>query len=103
LEKRFDWPNDLIERINKVMSMPCSTPSEPEFKFKISEEAMQHNLAALEKYDFISGKALSTLSATHHWAQGWNFVRQKSYAQCLTITPCGIEWRTFSKTAANGR
>ena len=57
-EKRFDWPNDLIDRIKQVMGTPCSTPSAPEFKFEISEEAMQHNLATLEKYEFDLGKAL---------------------------------------------
>ena len=56
-EKRFDWPNDLIDRIKQVMGMPCSTPSAPEFKFEISEEAMQQYLAALEKYEFNVGKA----------------------------------------------
>jgi hypothetical protein len=40
------------------MGTPCSTPSAPEFKFEISEEAMQHNLATLEKYEFDLGKAL---------------------------------------------
>ena len=58
-EKRFNWPNDLIGRINKVMSTPRSTPSAPEFKFEISEEAMQHNLAALDKYNFDLGKGLN--------------------------------------------
>ena len=40
------------------MGTRCSTPSAPEFKFEISEEAMQHNLATLEKYEFDLGKAL---------------------------------------------
>jgi hypothetical protein len=71
-EKRFDWPNDLIDCINKIMGTPRSTPSAPEFKFKISEEEMQHNLAALEKYDFDLGKALD---AQHDWSS----VRQTSY------------------------
>jgi hypothetical protein len=71
-EKCFDWPNDLIDCINKIMGMPRSTPSAPEFKFEISEEAMQLNLAALEKYDFDLGK---TLDAQHDWS----FVRQTSY------------------------
>ena len=56
-EKRFDWPNDLIDCIKQVMGTRCSTPSAPEFKFKISEEAMQHNLATLEKYEFDLGKS----------------------------------------------
>ena len=58
-KKRFDWPDDLIDCIKKVMGTPCSTPpSAPEFKFEISEQAMQHNLAVLEKYEFNLGKAL---------------------------------------------
>jgi len=42
-EERYDWPNDLIDRIKQVMGTPCSTPSAPEFKFEISTDAMQHN------------------------------------------------------------
>ena len=57
-EERFDWPNDLIDRIKQVMGSSCSTPSAPEFKFEISTDAMQHNLAILEKYEFDLGKAL---------------------------------------------
>ena len=57
-EERFDWPNDLIDRIKQVMGTPCSTPSAPEFKFEISTDAMQHNPATLEKYEFDLGKAL---------------------------------------------
>jgi len=54
------------------MGMPCSTPSAPEFKFEISEDAMQHNLAILEKYDFDLGKALN---AQHDSPLGLNFWR----------------------------
>jgi len=43
-KERFDLPNDLIDRIKQVMGTSCSTPSAPEFKFKISTDAMQHNL-----------------------------------------------------------
>jgi hypothetical protein len=57
-EKHFDWPNDLIDRIKQVMGTPCSTPSAPEFIFKITEKAMQHNLATLAKYEFDLSKAL---------------------------------------------
>ena len=57
-EKRFDWPNDLIDRIKKVLGTPCSTPLPPEFKFELTEEAMQHNLAVLKKYEFDLGQAL---------------------------------------------
>ena len=53
--KHFDWPDDLIDRIKQVMGTPCSTPSAPEFKFELSEEATKQNLAVLEKYDFDLG------------------------------------------------
>jgi hypothetical protein len=53
----FDWPDNLIDRIKKVMGTPCSTPSAPEFRFELSEEAMQHNLEVLDKYEFDLGKA----------------------------------------------
>jgi len=56
----FDWPDNLIERIKKVMGTPCSTPTASEFRFEISEEAMQHNLEVLDKYEFDLGKALDT-------------------------------------------
>ena len=56
--KHFDWPDDLIGRIKQVMGTPCSTPSAPEFKFELSEEATKQNLAVLEKYDFDLGQAL---------------------------------------------
>ncbi len=56
--KRFDWSDNLINRIKQVMSTPCSRPSAPEFKFELSEEAMKQNLAVLEKYDFNLGRVL---------------------------------------------
>ncbi len=37
------------------MGTPCSTPSAPEFKFELLEEATKQNLAVLEKYDFDLG------------------------------------------------
>jgi len=57
-EERFDWPNDLIDCIKQVMGTSCSTPSAPEFKFEISTDAIQYNLAILEKHEFDLGKAL---------------------------------------------
>lgn len=58
IEKHFDWPNDLIDRIKRVLGTPCSTPSPPEFRFELTEDAMQHNLAVLEKYEYDLGQAL---------------------------------------------
>ena len=54
----FDWPDDLIDCIKQVMGTPCSTPSAPEFKFELLEEATKQNLAVLEKYDYNLGRAL---------------------------------------------
>jgi hypothetical protein len=101
-EKRFDWPNDLIDRIKQVMGTPCSTPSAPEFKFEISEEAMQHILATLEKYEFNLGKALNT----HHdspLGPGMEFCPPDVLRSIFGLHPCGIEWKTSSKMEANGR
>ncbi len=50
--QHFDWPDKLIARIKQVMGTRCSMPSAPEFKFKLLEEATQHNLEVLEKYDY---------------------------------------------------
>jgi hypothetical protein len=49
----------LIARIKQVMGTPCSMASAPEFKFKLSEEAMKHNLAVLKKYNYELGQALN--------------------------------------------
>ena len=56
--KHFEWPDDLLDRIKQVMGTPCCTPSAPEFKFKLLEEATKQNLAVLEKYDYNLGRAL---------------------------------------------
>ncbi len=55
----FDWPDKLIARIKQVMGTPCNMPSAPEFRFKLSEKATNHNLAVLEKYDYDLGRALN--------------------------------------------
>jgi hypothetical protein len=47
--QHFNWPDNLIERIKQVTSIPCSMPSAPEFKFKLSEEATKHKLAVFAK------------------------------------------------------
>jgi hypothetical protein len=56
--QHFDWPDNLIERIKQVTSTPCSTPSAPEFKFKLLGEATKHNLLVLAKYNYDLGRAL---------------------------------------------
>ena len=74
----------------------------PEFKFEISEEAMQHNLATFEKYEFDLGKALD---AQHDspLGPGMEFRPPDVFVRFLAYTPCGIEWKTSSRTEANGR
>jgi hypothetical protein len=57
--QHFNWPDESIARIKQVMGTPCNTPSAPEFKFELSEEATKHNLAVLEKYDYNLGQALN--------------------------------------------
>ncbi len=54
----FDWPNDLIPRIQAVMSTPCITLSPPEFNFKLTEDGAAHNLEVLKRYGFDLGKVL---------------------------------------------
>ena len=54
----FDWPNSLINMIEMVLSMPCTTPKYPEFKFEISAKAALHNLNILGKYYYNLDKAL---------------------------------------------
>jgi len=36
-QQQYDWPNDLLNCIKKVMGSTCSTPSAPEFRFELSE------------------------------------------------------------------
>ena len=57
-QRRFDWPNDLINRIKHVMSLSCDTPSPPAFKFEMTKEATMHNLKVLEQHGFSLDKAL---------------------------------------------
>ncbi len=57
-QRCFDWPNNLIDCIKKVMGSSCVMPSDPEFKFEMTEEATRHNLAVLAKYKFSLEQAL---------------------------------------------
>ena len=91
---RFDWPNDLIDRIKQVMSSSCTTPSPPEFKFEMTEGAIEHNLEVLEKHEFSLKKA---------WAQERSSGLQTSFVWSLASTHCGIGWKPSSRTEANGR
>jgi hypothetical protein len=53
-----NWPNNLISLIKNVLGTPCDMPLDPEFSFKLSDEAAMHNLTVLRKYQFNLGKAL---------------------------------------------
>ncbi len=55
--QHFDWPNNMISCIKQVLDTPCNTPSAPEFRFELSEEAKQ-NLEVLRKYDYDLGRTL---------------------------------------------
>jgi hypothetical protein len=52
------WPDNMISCIKQVLGTPCNTPSAPEFRFELSEEAAKHNLEVLRKYDYNIGPAL---------------------------------------------
>ncbi len=39
----FDWPDNPIKQIKHVISMPCSTPTDPDFVFKLTGKAATHN------------------------------------------------------------
>jgi hypothetical protein len=54
----FDWPVNLIAIIKKIINKPCSTPTPPEFSFKLNCKAALQNLAILSKYYFDLHKAL---------------------------------------------
>jgi hypothetical protein len=48
----------MITCIKQVLGTPCNTPSAPEFRFKLSDEAAKHNLEVLRKYGYNLGQAL---------------------------------------------
>ncbi len=56
--QHFDWPNNMISHIKQVLCTPCNMPSAPEFRFKLLEEAVKHNLEVLRKYNYDLGQAL---------------------------------------------
>jgi hypothetical protein len=47
--KTIDWPNNLIDILKKVMTLPFKTPHPPEFIFELSEAAASHNQEILKK------------------------------------------------------
>ncbi len=58
LTQHFDWPNSMISCIKRDLGTPCNTPSAPEFRFDLLEEAAKHNLEVLRNYDYDLGRAL---------------------------------------------
>jgi hypothetical protein len=54
----FDWPNNLIDWICKVMHALCDTPMPPKFSFELTGEAAEHNIAIMSKYNFHLRRAL---------------------------------------------
>jgi hypothetical protein len=52
------WPDDLVERVKAVVSSTCKRPKNPEFKFKLTWEAGNHNAEVLKTYDFNLGTAI---------------------------------------------
>ncbi len=58
LQPSFDWLSNLFNKIKAVLSMPCATPTPPEFSFDFTDNGAVHNLEVLRKYDLNLGKAL---------------------------------------------
>jgi hypothetical protein len=48
----------MIAHIKQVLGTPCNTPSAPEFRINLSEEAAKQNLEVLRKYNYDLGRAL---------------------------------------------
>ena len=53
-----EWPSSITKAIREVLMIPCSTPTNPEFKFTMTREAAEHNFCVMSKYDKDLGKAL---------------------------------------------
>jgi hypothetical protein len=58
LQPSFAWPSNLFNNIKAVLSMPCTTPTPPEFGFEFTNGGVVHNLEVLKKYGLDLGKAL---------------------------------------------
>ncbi len=55
----YDWPSDLLKRVREVMVSSCPTPSAPEFRFELTNDTAEHNLAVLARHDFNLEKTLA--------------------------------------------
>ena len=93
-----DWPNDLINKIKKVINTPCDTPSPPEFSFEFTEEGKEHNLAILRKYDFDLGKALEAQQSSP-LGYGKEFKPPTVLEQVFGLHPL---WQRMKSILANG-
>jgi hypothetical protein len=58
LTQHFDWPDNMISCIKQVLGTPCNMPSDPEFRFELSEEVAKHNLEVIQKYKYNLGGAI---------------------------------------------
>jgi hypothetical protein len=85
-----------MNMIEMVLSTPCTTQNHPEFKFKLSAEAVSHNLNILSKYYYDLDKALN--------AQQEEFKPARILKTIFTPSlPCGNAWKPSSQMEANGR
>jgi len=48
----YDWPSNLLQHVREVMVSSFPTPSAPEFRFELTKEAAEHNLAVLAWHEF---------------------------------------------------
>ncbi len=52
-------PDDLVKRVKAVVSSTCKRPKNLEFKFKLTQEAVNHIVEVLKTYGFNLGMAIN--------------------------------------------
>ncbi len=92
----FDWLNNLIPRIQAVISTPCNTPCPPEFSFEFTDEGAAHNLKVLRPYDFDLGKALKAQQDSP-LRSGKEFRPTLVLQQVFSLHPLGQRMKDFLK------
>jgi hypothetical protein len=99
--QHLNWLNNMISCIKQVLGTPCNTPSAPEFRFKLLEEAAKQNLEVLRKYNYDLGQALKAQKDSP-LAQARNLSPRTSFDKSLVFSSFGITWKPSSVMAANG-
>jgi hypothetical protein len=55
----YVWSDDQVEMVKAAVSRMCKRPKNPEFKFKLTPEAANHNAEVLKTYGFNLGTAIN--------------------------------------------